>query len=98
VPQLILGGGLAQRWRRWELSLLAKHVGSYENDRFLSPAIPRGLGDFMNLGAHLAYWFGRSQRSKVYLGADNLLDERYSTVHGYPDAGLAVTAGVSLVF
>lgn len=98
VPRVIAGGGLSQRWRTWELSLFAKHVGEYENDRFVTPAVPRGLADFVNVGANLAYWFGKNRRSKVYFGADNLLDERYSTVNGYPHAGLTLSGGMSLVF
>ncbi len=98
VPQLILGGGFSHRWRHWELMGLAKHVGRYENDRFLTPAVPRKLADFVNLGAGLSYWFGQGRHRKVYFSADNLLDERYSTVNGYPAAGRSVTGGVSLVF
>jgi outer membrane cobalamin receptor len=98
VPQIILGGGFSQVWRHWELTFLAKHVGSYENDRFVAPAPPRELADFVNLGAHLSYWLGRERRSKVHLGADNLGDKRYSTVNGYPNAGRSVSGGVSLIY
>jgi hypothetical protein len=98
VPQIILGGGFSHRWRNWELTGLAKHVGRYENDRFVTPAVPMALADFVNLSAHLSHWFGRERRSKVHFGADNLRDERYSTVNGYPNAGLTVSGGVSLVF
>jgi hypothetical protein len=98
VPQIIWGGGLAHRWGHWELTFLAKRVGRYENDRFVTPPVPQPLGDFLNLGTQLAYWFGPGRRSKVHLGADNLRDRRYSTVNGYPHAGRTVSGGVSLVF
>jgi outer membrane receptor protein involved in Fe transport len=99
VPEIIIGGGFSHLWRNWELTFLAKHIGSYENDRFLpTGAAPRELADYVNLSAQLAYWFGKERRSKVYFGADNLLDEEYSTVNGYPNDGLFFNGGVSLVF
>jgi len=99
VPEMIIGGGCSHLWRNFELTFLAKHVGRYENDRFLATgAAPRDLADFVNLTARLSYWFGKNHRSKVYFGADNLLDEKYSTVNGYPNDGLFVNGGVSLLF
>ncbi len=99
VPEIILGGGFSHLWRNFELTFLAKHVGSYENDRFLpTGSAPMDLADFVNLSARLSYWFGKDHRSKVYFGADNMLDQRYSTVNGYPNDGLFVNGGVSLVF
>jgi hypothetical protein len=98
VPQFIMGAGFSHVWRNWELAFLGKHVGRYENDRFVTPAVPMELADFVNLSAHLSYWFGKDRRSKVHIGADNLRDEKYSTVNGYPHAGLSISGGVSLVF
>jgi outer membrane cobalamin receptor len=98
VPRVIAGGGVSQTWRHWDLAFLAKHVGQYQNDRFVTPAVPLDLGDFVHLGANVSYWFGQHRRSKVHLSADNLLDETYSTVNGYPHSGLTVSGGVSLVF
>jgi hypothetical protein len=98
VPEIIMGGGFSHLWRNWELSFLAKHVSRYDNDRFLDPGQRLPLADFVNLSAQLAYWFGKDHRSKVYFSADNLLDQHYSTVNGYPNDGLFVSGGVSLVF
>ena len=99
VPEIIIGGGFSHLWRNWELTFLAKHVGPYENDRYLrTGAAPQELADYVNLSAQLAYWFGKDRRSKVYFGADNLLDQKYSTVNGYPNDGLFLNGGVSLVF
>ncbi len=98
VPEIILGGGFSQRWGNWELTFLAKHIGRYENDRFVTAGVPMELADFVNLSAHVSYWFGSGRRSKVYIAADNLRDERYSTVNGYPAPGRTVSGGVSLIF
>lgn len=98
VPRLVVGAGVSQTWGNWDFALLAKHVGRYQNDRFVTPPVPLDLADFVNVQANLAYWFGSKRRSKFHFGADNLLDERYSTVNGYPHAGLTVSGGVSLVF
>jgi hypothetical protein len=98
VPQVVMGGGLSHRWRNWEFTFLAKHVSRYDNDRFVTPAVALPLADFVNLSANLSFWFGKGRRSKVHLGADNLGDEEYSTVNGYPSPGRTVSGGVSLVF
>ena len=99
VPEVIIGGGFSHLWRNFELTFLAKHVGRYENDRFLATgSAPSDLADFVNLSARLSYWFGKDRRSKVYCGAENLLNDEYSTVNGYPNDGLTIHGGVSIVF
>lgn len=99
VPEVIASGGLSYLFRNWELSVLAKHVSRYENERFLpAKSEPNELADYVDLSARLAYHFGKDRRSKVYFSAHNLLNDEYSTVNGYYHDGLTLDGGVSWVF
>jgi len=99
VPDVLLGGGISYLLRRWEVVLLARHVGLYENDRFLpAGARPVDLGDYLEINAVLNYYLGKKRQHRIYLGADNLTNEKYSTVVGYPSQGLFLKGGLSLKF
>lgn len=99
VPEVVLGGGASYLYRRFEAILLAKHVGLYENDRFLpAGARPVDLGDFIELSASLNFYLGREKQHRLYFAAENLTDAEYSTVVGYPHYGLMWKGGLSLVF
>jgi outer membrane receptor protein involved in Fe transport len=99
VPNLVLGGGASYLYHRLEAIFLAKHVGLYENDRFLpAGARPVDLGDFVELSASLNFYLGREKQHRLYFAAENLTDEEYSTVVGYPHYGLMLKGGLSLVF
>jgi len=99
LPEVILGGGASYLYGRLETILLAKHVGLYENERFLPAGRPAvDLGDFVDLSASLHFYLGRQRQHRLYFAVENLTDEEYSTVAGYPQYGLMVKGGLSLVF
>lgn len=99
VPEVILGGGASYLYRRFEAILLAKHVGLYENERFLpAGARPVDLGDFVELNASLNFYLGRDLQHRVYFAVDNLTNDKYSTVVGYPNYGIFFKGGLSLRF
>lgn len=99
VPNLVLGGGLSYLYKRIEAALLAKHVGSYENNRFLPTRTPPvDLGDFTELSAILNVHLGNQHQHRLYLAVDNLTDKSYSTVAGYPNDGRFYRGGLSLFF
>ncbi len=99
VPDLILGGGISYLIGVFDTSVFAKSVSEYENDRFL-PAMsePESLGDFTQVDVQLSYFFGNALRSRAYVRVDNISDETFSTVNGYPDIGRQYKAGIELVF
>lgn len=100
VPRLIFGGGVSYMPVSFlDLSLFTKHVGDYENVRFLpAGSDPAPLGGFTELNAKLTYYFGKERQHYMYLGIDNLTDKHYSTVAGYPDEGRRLKVGCSFAF
>lgn len=99
VPEVVLGGGVSYLYKRLELGLLGKHVGGYENGRFLAAgAPPAALGDFTELSATLNFYFGKAWQHRVFFTVDNFTDDRYSTVPGYPDEGRQFRGGLRLKF
>jgi len=99
VPEFVLGGGASYFFHDFELNLHAAYLSSYENERFLpSGSQPNKLGDFTRLSVQLTRHFGAGKKGEVFLKIDNLADEAYSTVNGYPDAGRRYTVGCSYRF
>ena len=99
VPEFILGGGSSYVFGDFELNGFVKHVNPYENERFLPNNTPSvGLGDYWDIGAKLAYYFGAEKQNTVFVRVDNMCNREYSTVVGYPDEGCRYMTGMSLRF
>ena len=97
VPAYIFGGGVSQILGDIDISLFAKHVSSYENQRFLpAGSPPASLGDFIDIGGKITYSFGDERQHKVFCGVENICDTNYSTVAGYPHDGTLFKIGVTL--
>jgi len=93
VPNVILGGGLSYLIDRCEVALFANHLGEYENERFLpGGSAPAPLGDFTEINGVFTYH--RDPMTDLYVKVDNITDDEYSTVAGYPHDGTQVYAGV----
>ncbi|MCF7848001.1 MAG: TonB-dependent receptor plug domain-containing protein [Kiritimatiellales bacterium] len=97
IPAQVYTGGLYLREGRFDASFFGKYVDDYENARFSSTG-PQPLGDYFDLNATAGYTFGQEFKTRAYITLNNLLDDDYSTVVGYYDAGLHVTAGVQCEF
>ena len=83
----------------FDANFLAKHVSPYESSRFVPGSLgPQPVGDFVELNADIGYGFGPEEQYRVFVGMENITDERYSTVPGYPDYGRRLFAGVNLTF
>ena len=99
VPEVILGGGASWLVGDVELSVLVKHIGRYENERFMpGGSAPADLGDFTDVSAKVTYYFGKTKQHSVFFGVDNLCNRHYSTVAGWPDEGVRFKTGLSLQF
>jgi len=99
VPECILGGGVSWLWKGLELSLMTKHVSSYENNRFMdSGAYPANLGAYTELDGKVTYHFGSDKQHAVFFGVENICNKHFSTVAGYPDVGRRFKTGLSLKF
>lgn len=92
VPDFIMGGGASYECGKFELVVFGNQVSNYENDRFLpSGAAPAPLGDYVELTAQLTYRHDRN--TEFFVRVENITDNEYSTVAGYPHDGALVYAG-----
>ncbi|MFO7965520.1 MAG: TonB-dependent receptor plug domain-containing protein [Desulfobacterales bacterium] len=99
VPELIFGGGASYYYRHIDVSVFSKYVSSYENERFLPKSSPPApLGDYTEVTAQAAYYFGKRSKKEIFFRVENITDEEYSTVNGYPDEGRRYEVGLSAIF
>jgi len=92
VPDFLLGGGLSYLCGKFEWSLFGRQVSSYENQRFVTGGVPASLGDYFELNAQLTY--RHDENTEFFIKVDNLTDNEYSTVAGYPHDGALIYAGL----
>jgi len=93
VPDLLIGGGASYVFDSFEIALFVRHVSEYENERFLPTGTPPApLGDYTELSGQLTY--KHDENTELFLRVDNITDDEYSTVAGYPHDGTLVYAGL----
>ena len=93
VPDVVVGGGASYIYEKFEFLVFAKHLSSYENARFIGGPSPQpaSLGDFVDLGAQVTY--RHDKNTEFFVRAENVTDDEYSTVPGYPHDGALFYAG-----
>ena len=85
-------------WGTWtmvrvEVALFAKHLDDYVNDRFVpTTSPPASLGNFTEINGIVTYHCDPT--TELYVRVDNITDDEYSTVAGYPHDGTQVFGGV----
>ena len=94
IPQAILAAGLNFNYKRLDVNLYGKHVSRFKNRRFSVDGQERPLGDYVDLSLTAGLTLGRERRTRIYASLDNLLDDHYSTVIGYPDYGFRCMIGL----
>jgi outer membrane cobalamin receptor len=97
VPEIIMAGGMLYARNSLSLSLYAKYLSEYENERFLpagSPPAP--LGAFIDLTGQVSYTFKTDM--EIFVRVENITDDEYSTVAGYPHEGALFYMGVKKAF
>jgi len=93
VPNVILGGGISYLLDKLEIALFAHHLNEYENTRFLpGGSDPVPLGDFTEINGVVTYHYDPTM--ELFVRVDNITDDEYSTVAGYPHDGTQVYAGI----
>ncbi len=102
-PQFITSAGLYYGYHGFDVNLFSKYVSDYENTRFAGkvngqPPQPQPLGDYFVINATIGKTFGHKLKTRIFLEIQNLTDDRYSTVVGYPDFGRKFIVGFSQVF
>lgn len=97
VPEFLLNGGITYIYKKLEIGLYAKHVGEYENTRFLpGGSDPAALGDYQDYTGQITYH--HDIYTKIFLRAENIADDEYSTVAGYPHDGRMFSMGLVKTF
>jgi outer membrane receptor protein involved in Fe transport len=97
VPEIILGGGMLYAREGLSLSLYAKYLSEYENERFLPPGSPPApLGAFIDLTGQVSYRFKTG--TEIFARVENITNDEYSTVAGYPHEGALFYMGVKKAF
>ena len=71
------------------MTVLVAYDGSDDSDK---------AADFTDLNLTVGYSFGSDRQTRVYVALENLLNDEYSTVVGYPDYGFQAAVGLRHIF
>jgi outer membrane cobalamin receptor len=93
IPDQIVTAGVYSEFGPIDVNFYGKYVSHYENMRFADDKQYHDLGDFTDLNLTVGYSLGSDKQTRVYVALENLLDDEYSTVVGYPDYGFQATVG-----
>jgi hypothetical protein len=101
LPNVILNAGFFYEYTGLDANIFINYTGPYTNNRFVNPAwlVENGdypLGDFVSVDLTAGYTFSGKFSKRVFVEVKNILDEKYQTVAGYPDAGRIFQAGVKI--
>jgi outer membrane cobalamin receptor len=100
IPDVILSGGIYANISRFDFNFFLKYISDYKSTRFVGsvqgqPPAPQPLGDFISINSTLGWSIGPSKNTRLYIDIQNLTDNAYSTVVGYPDFGRQIQFGIS---
>ncbi len=93
IPNAIISAGFRFTKGRYDANLFAKYVSPFENLRFAQDNDYHDLGDFVDINLTAGVSFDDERRSRLYISLENLLDDEYSTVVGFPDYGFQAFLG-----
>jgi len=85
IPQWIGAAGLETQHGPWAANVYLEAVSRYRSRRFAGDGEFHPLGDFVDVQARLARRL--TDLARLTLTVENVLDDAYSTVVGYPDTG-----------
>ncbi len=94
IPDVIAAAGANVEVSRFDVNLFGKYVSGYENKRFAEDKKYHDLGDFVDLNLTAGVSFGKEHATRVHVAFENILDDEYSTVIGYPDYGFQFFGGI----
>jgi iron complex outermembrane receptor protein len=94
IPNAVVTGGVYIEVGPIDVNIFGKYVSSYENLRFAQDGRYHDLGDYFDLNLTAGWSFGKDKATRIYCSFQNLLDDEYSTVVGYPDYGLQAFIGL----
>ncbi len=103
LPNVILNGGILFEHTGVDANFFIHYTGPYSNNRFVNPkwVTENGdypLGDFVTADFTCGYTFGSKIKTRIFMEVKNMLDTKYETVAGYPDAGRLFLAGLKISY
>lgn len=103
LPCFIANFGANFQRSNWDVNAYLNYVGPYENDRFMSKEDVKKngkaqLGDFLTMDLTVGYRLGRAKKTRLFVEAHNLFDNKYSTAAGYEDRGRIISGGFDIRF
>ena len=97
IPNFITNAGAYLYFNNFDVNVFGKYLSSFENSRFSADGTPKPLGDFVDLNTTIGYNLNETNYdARIYLEINNILDQNYSTVVGYPDFGREFTLGIRM--
>lgn len=94
IPDIIASAGMSAAAGRYDISLFGKYVSRFENKRFAEDGEYHDLGEFVDLNLTMGAGLGRDRATRIRASLKNLLNDKYSTVIGYPDYGFQAFIGL----
>jgi outer membrane cobalamin receptor len=91
VPDVLVGGGASYLADPFEIACFVRHSSSYENNRFMSGGATAPLGDYTEVTGQVTYKHDPS--TDLFVRVENMTNDEYSTVAGYPHDGMLFYAG-----
>ena len=97
IPNFITNAGAYLYFDNFDVNIFGKYLSSFESSRFSADKTPKPLGDFVDLNTTIGYNLDKNNYdARIYLEINNILDQEYSTVVGYPDFGREFTLGIRM--
>ena len=101
-PEIITNGGILYSKSGFDLNLFWKYVSNFESNRFVQqvtgePTIFAPLGNFFTMDILTGYTIDSIISTKFYIKIQNLTNNKYSTVAGYPDFGRRFSFGINTI-
>lgn len=94
IPHGVVSSGINSVFGRCDLNLYGKYVSQFKNRRFAQDGAYHRLGNFIDIGVSGGVTLGKEKRTRIFASIENLLDDHYSTVVGFPDYGLQFFVGL----
>ncbi len=98
IPNVIANAGVSAVAGRVDVNLFGKYVSEFENKRFAEDGKYHKLGNFIDLNLTAGLSLGKEKSTRLYASLENLLDDQYSTVVGFPDYGFQAFIGLEHKF
>ena len=101
IPVFIGNVGASLTLSRFDFNAFMNYTGAYKNDRFVDKKYLQQygkapLGNFFNVNLTTGYTIGTKKNIRIFVEVNNLLNQKFQTVAGYPDYGTIISGGVKV--